>query len=100
MYASDFASILTLQRRYREDKRVNSIAIDVIVDGVSTSIPSEAIQPGDIVYVKNGAMIPADLVLLSSSHPEGIAYVNTANLDGYISMDVCVWLLMTAVKRI
>lgn len=27
-------------------------------------------------------MFPADLVLLSSGHPEGVCYIETMNLDG------------------
>ena len=28
--------------------------------------------------------IPADVVLLSSSEPEGFGYIETSNLDGYV----------------
>eukprot|EP00698_Gefionella_okellyi_P009875 TRINITY_DN2532_c0_g2_i1.p1 TRINITY_DN2532_c0_g2~~TRINITY_DN2532_c0_g2_i1.p1 ORF type:complete len:1126 (-),score=220.66 TRINITY_DN2532_c0_g2_i1:130-3507(-) len=69
-------------RRYREDERVNNLPMEVIVGAIAVTIPSREIQCGDIVKVKNGQMIPADLVLMASSHPEGVAYVNTANLDG------------------
>ncbi len=37
---------------------------------------------GDICQVESGEMFPADLVLLSSSNEGGVAYIETASLDG------------------
>ena len=37
---------------------------------------------GDVVKVRNGENFPADLILLSTSDPAGIAYVETKSLDG------------------
>ena len=34
------------------------------------------------VQVEDGSVFPADLVLLSSAHPEGVCYIETMNLDG------------------
>ena len=35
-----------------------------------------------IVQVKDREYFPADLVLLSSTNPEGVSYIETMNLDG------------------
>lgn len=38
---------------------------------------------GDIVKIRDGDEIPADLVVLSTSQKNGQCYVSTVNLDGY-----------------
>jgi phospholipid-transporting ATPase len=37
---------------------------------------------GDILKIVSGRQFPADLILLSSSEPKGMAYIETSNLDG------------------
>ena len=39
-------------------------------------------QVGDVVKVKENEFFPADLIILSSTEPEGMFYVETKNLDG------------------
>lgn len=40
------------------------------------------LQVGDIVLLRDNAQIPADIVVLSTSDPEGVCFVETKNLDG------------------
>ena len=39
-------------------------------------------QVGDVVKVKENEFFPADLIILSSTEPDGMFYVETKNLDG------------------
>lgn len=40
------------------------------------------VKVGDLVHLSNNELVPADLLLLRSSDPQGLAYLDTCNLDG------------------
>jgi hypothetical protein len=47
-------------------------------------ICSHEIQVGDMLMCRNNNRIPADIVLLKSSFPDGTGFIETAQLDGYV----------------
>ncbi|KZF21520.1 phospholipid-translocating P-type ATPase [Xylona heveae TC161] len=46
------------------------------------------VSVGDIVRVESEEPFPTDLVLLASSEPEGLCYIETANLDGETNLKI------------
>ncbi|KAF3491405.1 phospholipid-translocating P-type ATPase domain-containing protein [Arthroderma uncinatum] len=46
------------------------------------------VEVGDFIRIYNGEQIPADVVVLSTSDPDGGCYVETKNLDGETNLKV------------
>ena len=69
-------------KRHRSDKKANEQPVEVFRSGDFIEVLSEDVVVGDILRIKHGEEIKADCVLLNSSLPDGVAYIETANLDG------------------
>ena len=53
-------------------------------DGTFADKKWKDIMVGDVIRLESDDFIPADVVLLSSSEPEGFCYIETSNLDGCV----------------
>ena len=71
-------------RRHRQDAVVNSQPARVYrsSEGAFVQTTWREVRVGDIVHIRCGEYVPADVVLLSTDSPHGTAYVETSQLDG------------------
>lgn len=69
-------------RRQRDDDQTNNKLTKVVKDGLLQKCKWKDVTVGSILKIESGKQFPADLILLASSEPKGMAYIETSNLDG------------------
>ncbi|KAM7467897.1 hypothetical protein LguiB_015459 [Lonicera macranthoides] len=69
-------------RRHRSDRNENNREALVLQSGQFQLKAWKDIRAGEVVKINADDTIPCDMVLLGTSDPSGIAYIQTMNLDG------------------
>ncbi|XP_063720658.1 probable phospholipid-transporting ATPase IM isoform X2 [Symsagittifera roscoffensis] len=69
-------------RRKRNDSKVNNRSTTLVEGGVTQSVKWKKVKVGDIIKLENDEFVPADMMILSSSEPHAVCFIETAELDG------------------
>ncbi|XP_059503414.1 probable phospholipid-transporting ATPase IA isoform X1 [Stegostoma tigrinum] len=83
-------------KRHNADSGVNKKKAQVLRNRAWEIVHWEKVEVGDIVKINCTEFIPADTVLLTSSEPQAMCYIETSNLDGETNLKIRQGLSQTA----
>ncbi|XP_050308196.1 phospholipid-transporting ATPase VA isoform X2 [Anthonomus grandis grandis] len=72
------------RRRHASDKNINNSTCRIYNSEHARyrKVLWKDVRVGDLIHLSNNEVVPADILLLRSSDPSGICYIDTGHLDG------------------
>ena len=74
--------------KHTSDGKRNGYLFDVLKEQGWAECRSGDVRVGDLVRIKEGDMVPADCLLIASSHAKGHCFIDKANLNGETRLEV------------
>lgn len=68
--------------RHRSDREANARKCIILEETGEVEIEWKKVRVGDIVITKDSDFFPADLLVIGSSNPNGLCFIETSSLDG------------------
>ena len=74
--------------KHASDAKRNGYLFDVLREQGWVECRSGDVRVGDLLRIKEGDMVPADCLLINSSHSKGHCFIDKANLNGETRLEV------------
>lgn len=69
-------------KRKRSDNNENKTSVDILKNEVFEKGEWEKIKLGNIIKIRKNEIIPCDCIILYTSNPKGVGFIETKSLDG------------------